>query len=554
LADAKDAKTNAKGPDATLHSANEDGEVSIASFRQAQIDIWDRDGWSMEQRLAALEQEIQIVHDERIRLGPRYHPAVRKKLLKLFDAYSCSGKRPVEHIIPSDWIEGQRTLAVLNELDPSWVNELRYYIADTEGKGKLKVDQYLEGMFKAFDDYEIGADGTPDDAKRALIPPMLDAMLKKLNAREKPTIVNVHVHVRQEKPGPRPPDPTPQEYPLGLINPDLASGIPGSYMSVTDKKNKGANEQLKTASCLWKELKVVPEDTNLKTEYLAVGLTSSIRELEAIVRLYLHVDPKWSMAFFIMKDEVVQGINADSAMREFLKEAQEAPKKEPKKLWVKNLRSIFTSFSTPTDFLSLPEEERPEILAPQAGVRHALDYEFFMNKQVTYPPEEITLKVGDALVFKIPCTHPQSGVPATYKLDHRIYVAGKDKEGKDLMSAPYEEKKEGKAKKGKPPPDGWNFYMLIAQAEGSAQVLAEVSWEAEEPHLCEKLGHQEILQCDSVCQLGPFRVKIGPEEKRDKAKSENSKTSINSDLLAWNGEMWGGKPKKAKPPKMAKPK
>jgi hypothetical protein len=243
-------------------------------------------------------------------------------------------------------------------------------------------------------------------------------------------------------------------------------------------------------------------------------------------------------------------------MREFLKEAQEAPKKEPKKLWVKNLRSIFTSFSTPTDLDSLPEEERPEILAREkpTGVRSTLDYEIFMNKQVTYPPEEITLKVGDSLVFKIPCTHPQSGVPATYKLDHRIYVAGKDKEGKDLMSEPIKENFEKKAKKGKPPPDGWNFYMLIALAEGSAQVLAEVSWEAEEPHLCEKLGHQEILQCDSVCQLGPFRVKIDPEEKRDKAKSENSKTLINSDLLAWNGEMWGGKPKKAKPPKMAKPK
>ena len=40
LADAKDAKRSAKGPDATLHHANEEGEVSFASFKQAQIDIW----------------------------------------------------------------------------------------------------------------------------------------------------------------------------------------------------------------------------------------------------------------------------------------------------------------------------------------------------------------------------------------------------------------------------------------------------------------------------------------------------------------------------------
>ena len=36
---AKKAK-NSKDNTATLHSANEDGEVPFASFKQAQIDIW----------------------------------------------------------------------------------------------------------------------------------------------------------------------------------------------------------------------------------------------------------------------------------------------------------------------------------------------------------------------------------------------------------------------------------------------------------------------------------------------------------------------------------
>merc|ERR1719313_1408584 len=204
------------------------------------------------------------------------------------------------------------------------------------------------------------------------------------------------------------------------------------------------------------------------------------------------------------ESQVVEGIGTDSAMREFLKAAQDAPRKEPVKLWVKNLRSIFTSVSVPTDLLSLTEEEQNEIYARQPGVRHGLDYDFFTIKAVTYPPEELTLKVGDALVIKSPVTLATN----TFTLVHRIYVGGKDKEGKDLMSTPIEEKVEPKVKKGKPPKDAAIFFTLIAQAVGEAQVLVEINWENEEPNLCEKLGHQDVLQCDSVCRLGPFTVKI----------------------------------------------
>jgi hypothetical protein len=523
------------------------GQISFGAFKERLTRIWDREGWSQEQRLSELEKEIQIVQEERIRLGPRYNPAVRAKLLKLFDAYSCGTKRPVQYILPSDWIEGQRTLAVLNELDPSWVNELRFYIGNVDGTGKLTVDQYLEAMFKAFDEYEKGADGAPDEAKRALIPPMLDAMLKKLNGRDRPTIVNIHVHVRQEKPSPRPPDPTLKPYPIGVINPDLANGIPGSYMPPVDKKNKGANELLKNAACEWTELKVVPEDPNLPTEWLAVGLNSSIRELEAIIRMYLHVDPKWAMAFLTVKDGKVESVGSDSGMREFLKAAQDAPRKEPIKLWVKNLRSIFTSVAVPIDLLSLTEEEQNELYGTQPGVRHGLDYDFFTIKQVTYPPEELTLKVGDALVIKSPVTLATN----TYTLVHRIYVAGKDETGKDLMGQPIEEKVEPKVKKGKPPKDAAIFFTLVAQAVGSAQVLVEINWEAEEPNLCEKLGHQEVFQCDSVCRIGPFTVKI---EDMEGKKAPPANAAGLAPIEFWNGEQYGGKPKKAKPPKMAKPK
>merc|ERR1719454_2143989 len=109
------------------------------------------------------------------------------------------------------------------------------------------------------------------------------------------------------------------------------------------------------------------------------------------------------MAFLTVKAGVVEGIGTDSAMREFMKAAQEAPNKEPVKLWVKNLRSIFTSVSVPTDLLSLTEEEQNEIYAQQPGVRHGLDYDFFTIKQVTYPPEELTLKVGDRTCDQIAC-------------------------------------------------------------------------------------------------------------------------------------------------------
>merc|ERR1719324_5587 len=261
--------------------------------------------------------------------------------------------------------------------------------------------------------------------------------------------------------------------------------------------------------------------------------------------MYLHVDPKWAMAFLEVKAGVVGSIGTDSAMREFLKAAQEAPKKEPVKLWVKNLRSIFTTVSIPTDLLSLTEEEQNELYAQQPGVRHGLDYDFFTIKQVTYPPEELTLKVGDALVIKSPVTLATN----TYTLVHRIYVAGKDKEGKDLMSTPIEEKVEPKVKKGKPPKDAAIFFTLIAQAVGEAQVLVEINWENEEPNLCEKLGHQEVFECDSVCRLGPFTVKIDEMEGK---KPPPANAAGLAPIEFWNGEQYGGKPKKAKPPKMAK--
>jgi hypothetical protein len=253
------------------------------------------------------------------------------------------------------------------------------------------------------------------------------------------------------------------------------------------------------------------------------------------------------MAFLTVKAGVVESVGTDSAMREFLKSAQEAPKKEPVKLWVKNLRSMFSGVSAPTDLLGLEEEAQNELYAQQPGVRHGLDYDFFTIKQVTYPPEELTLKVGDALVVKSPCTLATN----TYTLVHRIYVAGKDKEGKDLMSTPISEKVEPKVKKGKPPKDAAIFFTLIAQAVGSAQVLVEIDWETEEPALCEKLGHGEVFQCDSVCRLGPFTVKI--EEMEGKKPAPANAAGL-APIEFWNGEQYGGKPKKAKPPKMAKPK
>jgi len=72
-----------------------------------------------------------------------------------------------------------------------------------------------------------------------------------------------------------------------------------------------------------------------------------------------------------------------------------------------------------------------------------------------------------------------------------------------------------------------------------------------EPVLCEKLGHQQVLECDSVCRLGPFTVKVDEMEGK---KEKPANAAGLAPIEFWNGEQYGGKPKKAKPPKMAKPK
>lgn len=96
-------------------------------------------------------------------------------------------------------------------------------------------------------------------------------------------------------------------------------------------------------------------------------------------------------------------------------------------------------------------------------------------------------------------------------------------------------------------------------APGTARVLCDFGWPDDEPKLCAKMEGVRPLNCDSFAQMGPFTVivtedpkKKKPEPKKADPKNPGAPIDPTADLAVieyWNGEQWGGKPKKAKPAK-----
>jgi len=458
---------------------------------------------------------------QRAKLGPRYHAGIRQVLKRIFHLYDTSGGGDLS---PEEWIGAQKVVAteIMDDIDEGWVDEAAFTAMDTNGDGRLQLNEYMDASFSMFE-------GVKMHSEQIFL--TLERVCNTLESRRSEGVQ--------------------QTLPVSIF-------IQQGSAAHTFQPPHSAWQDEPT------EANFAPKDFHWKlgdTVELPLNL-QTVDEVSSLLRLLLQLPADtWLSIFFVgickyggaapimlLKDN--QGTGNVQATLEWL-----AKPNAVHRLYVKNIRKRPSKlFLQPKAFL----DERAALLARRTGQLYGLDWETQLVGEGRKLPGAIEVSVGDALLIEVPKTDDSGEF---------TYVSSVYTDGINVLSRPLDEnivapkrKKKKKAKKQVEVEEVPNSddsdeqeaaesqLTFVALQPGRCVLFIDVSWEDQETKLA---GMHEMcapVSENSIARIGPVEVLVLDARTANKGGhleqrlgQEKKKGHSDKGILWWNGDKWSYK-------------
>jgi Ca2+-binding EF-hand superfamily protein len=444
-------------------------------------------------------EEAERTLQERERMGPRYHPGIRRALKELFCEINMSDPDkydnfdPAYKLSPAQWVLAHAHLVKTNDskyptpcssIVQPWFSEESFAKADTNKDGLLQRDEFLNLSF------DVLEKACQRDIKTALS--VTQEILQRLStrlSRDKSLEKSVAVECHQSR----------------IFQPPHSS-------------RRGDN----TGSYAYMGMLQIPSNV------------VDLEDLLGLLRLYLKL-PKytWFSVFFRSAKHGHASIIAHHEdVRSML--AALTDHNSDHTLYVKNFRTapkdLEIQIPQPCDDKSFEERMERNFLS---GRRWGLDWETQLCGAGCNAPIFTPFAIGDVLIIRI----PESGslrynISVTVYMDQPVAVSSPYLETAAKM-AESEKNKRGKRgaaslepkspQEGAPAKNGRrnmladknaSQLLFVAQREGTCRLFIELSWENVEEEVSRHPSHYSQCQCPagevSVGRIGPLFLEVKP--------------------------------------------